>query len=76
MSFAEIFGSVNAETLNCSPHNLPSLTDVSSKVKVGILEFFALYSIFSRVSVFNDLDKTISFDLEIEFKTCFVPKMH
>ena len=43
---------------------------------VGILDFFASDSIFSRVSPCIDFDKTTSFDFEIEFKTCLVPKTH
>ena len=46
MSDSEIFGSEIADILNCNPHNLPRFTDVPSKFKVAIFDFFASSSIF------------------------------
>ena len=72
----EIFGSEIADILNCNPHNLPRFTDVPSKFKVVIFDFFASSSIFLYVSSGTDFDKTTSLDFDIEFITCFVPKVH
>ena len=76
MSDSEIFGSETADILNCNPHNLPRFTDVSSNFKVVIFDFFASSSIFLYVFSGTDFDKTISLDFDMEFNTCFVPKVH
>ena len=57
-------------------HRKNSSSSDPSKLIVDISAFFASDVIFSRVSFCTEFDKITSFDLEIEFKTCFVPRMH